>query len=173
MNESELHKYFLSVCPKWTVYNSYKDNYGMFDYKNKTVVDIGAEVGSTAVFFILRGAKKVYCVEHFQDNREIYASKVAKDLADIIKNKIEYVNFERLNLLGGDILKCDAEGFEQNLPPYYICRFKEYAIGVHRNLPEDRFMKLTNFLAEDGAHLHKIEGYERRDTEFLWVKQVK
>lgn len=39
------------------------EEYGYADVKNKSVVDIGAFVGDTAIYFALKGAKKVYAIE--------------------------------------------------------------------------------------------------------------
>ncbi|AFK22092.1 putative FkbM family methyltransferase [Pyrococcus sp. ST04] len=38
-------------------------DYNVFDVSNKTVVDVGAYIGDTAVFFALNGAKRVYSFE--------------------------------------------------------------------------------------------------------------
>ncbi|MEM5832277.1 MAG: FkbM family methyltransferase [Candidatus Aenigmatarchaeota archaeon] len=38
-------------------------DYDYFSVKNREVVDIGANIGDSAIFFILRGAKKVYAFE--------------------------------------------------------------------------------------------------------------
>ena len=37
--------------------------YGLIDIKDRVVVDVGAFVGDTAIYFALRGAKKVYAIE--------------------------------------------------------------------------------------------------------------
>ncbi|WOE50992.1 FkbM family methyltransferase [Sulfuracidifex metallicus] len=39
------------------------EEYGYVDVKNKSVVDIGAFVGDTAIYFAIKGAKKVYAIE--------------------------------------------------------------------------------------------------------------
>lgn len=41
----------------------YKESLNLFDIKNKTVIDIGASFGDTAIYFALHGAKKVYAFE--------------------------------------------------------------------------------------------------------------
>jgi len=37
--------------------------YGYVDVKNKSIVDIGAFVGDTAIYFAIKGAKKVIAIE--------------------------------------------------------------------------------------------------------------
>ena len=39
------------------------ETYGMISVREKTVVDIGANIGDTAVYFVLKGAKKVVALE--------------------------------------------------------------------------------------------------------------
>ena len=39
------------------------DQYGVLNVKDRVVVDVGAFVGDSAIYFVLRGAKKVYAVE--------------------------------------------------------------------------------------------------------------
>jgi Predicted methyltransferase len=39
------------------------EEYGYVDVKSKSVVDIGAFVGDTAVYFAIKGAKKVIAIE--------------------------------------------------------------------------------------------------------------
>lgn len=41
----------------------YKESLNNFNIKNKTVIDIGASFGDTAIYFALHGAKKVYAFE--------------------------------------------------------------------------------------------------------------
>lgn len=41
----------------------YKEFLNNFNIKNKTVIDIGASLGDTAIYFALHGAKKVYAFE--------------------------------------------------------------------------------------------------------------
>ncbi|MBY9007048.1 MAG: FkbM family methyltransferase [Candidatus Lokiarchaeota archaeon] len=45
------------------------DVYGKYNFKNKIVMDIGGYVGDTAIYFISKGAKKVYV---YEINRLIY-----------------------------------------------------------------------------------------------------
>ena len=40
-----------------------KQEYGLIDINDRVVVDVGAFVGDTAIYFALKGARKVYAVE--------------------------------------------------------------------------------------------------------------
>ena len=41
----------------------YDDEYGFLDVKGRSVVDVGASIGDTAIYFVLRGAEKVTAFE--------------------------------------------------------------------------------------------------------------
>ncbi len=45
--------------------------YDQFDCKNKIVVNVGGNIGDSALFFALEGAKHVYMIEPFFDNYKI------------------------------------------------------------------------------------------------------
>jgi len=44
-----------------------KEDYKFFNVKDKIILDIGAFVGDSAIYFILKGAKKVYAIEPHPD----------------------------------------------------------------------------------------------------------
>ncbi|WP_243668864.1 FkbM family methyltransferase [Vulcanisaeta sp. JCM 16161] len=41
----------------------YNDRYGVVNFRGKDVVDVGAFIGDTAIYFIMRGANRVVAVE--------------------------------------------------------------------------------------------------------------
>lgn len=41
------------------------EDYGGIDYTNKVVIDVGANIGDSSVYFIVNGAKLVYAIEPF------------------------------------------------------------------------------------------------------------
>ncbi len=45
--------------------NFYEEQYGMLDVSGKVVIDVGANIGDTATYFALNGAKHVYAFEPF------------------------------------------------------------------------------------------------------------
>ena len=45
--------------------NFYEEQYGMLDVRGKVVIDVGANIGDTAIYFALNGAKHVYAFEPF------------------------------------------------------------------------------------------------------------
>ena len=62
-----------------------KKNYDIFKVKNNTVIDIGANIGDTAIFFAHNGAKRIIGVEPFHKNFEVAEKNVnANKLTDTI-----------------------------------------------------------------------------------------
>ena len=119
---------------------NYDLHWGYVDWKDKIVLDCGADYGSTAKFFLDRGAKKVIAVEYdeqywdaliaLSEEANIIPVKrflsTARDFEDLIS---EYVV---------DAIKVDVEGGEVgliNLDCEYLRRVAEYAIEYHPGRP--------------------------------------
>ena len=63
-----------------------KKDYDTFKIKDNTVVDIGANIGDTAIFFACNGAKRIIGVEPFHKNFEIAEKNInANKLTDTIQ----------------------------------------------------------------------------------------
>lgn len=56
--------------------NFYEEQYGMLDVKGKTVLDIGANIGDTAIYFALKGAKRVYALEPFPRSYDLLVKNI-------------------------------------------------------------------------------------------------
>lgn len=70
----------------------YDESYSMLPVKDKTVVDIGANIGDSCIYFILKGAKKVIGIEPFPSNFELAKKNIEKnnlnDKIDLYLNAI-------------------------------------------------------------------------------------
>lgn len=121
--------------------------WGKIDYKGKTVLDLGADIGSTADFFLRKGAKKVVAVEGSQDN-----FRTLQTNASILKGMIPNVLFierpsqiEKLILqYDFDIVKMDIEGGEINLftvKNEIFSKVAEYIVEVHSDKLFDLMLK--------------------------------
>lgn len=130
---------------------NFEDHWGFVDFNEKTVLDIGADFGSTAKCFLHYGAKKVIAcegddllyiklTENFKDNEKVSTIKkfinCSKDLEYLIlSNCIE-------NKL--DVVKIDIEAYEKFLfgvSSYVINKVKEYIIECHSNEIRDDLVK--------------------------------
>ena len=64
----------------------FKKNYDAFKVKDNTVIDIGANIGDTAIFFAYNGAKRIIGVEPFHKNFEIAEKNInVNKLTDAIE----------------------------------------------------------------------------------------
>lgn len=119
-----------------------------FDYKDKVILDIGADVGTSADFFLKRGAKFVWCIEgdpteagHCQGNIDRFFPGKALAIQSWVDSP--YV-FDRLfsaygvtSSLPADIVKIDIEGWEcclLNMNETILAAQKEYIIDFHSKL---------------------------------------
>ncbi len=143
-----------------TALETYEKNYGMIDYKDKVVVDIGADFGSTARFFLRKGAKKVIAYE---------ANPILR--LQLLEN---FYTDTRLEIHGawegkmpkGDVLKMDCEGCEYSMTEAQLQQFPKWAVGVH--CPRKKMYKVLQIeamLTRNGGRLVSDMGFER-----LWVK---
>jgi FkbM family methyltransferase len=64
--------------------------YSWLDFKNKTVVDVGANIGDTAVYFALNGAKKVYSLEPYPYSFDLLKRNL--DMNNITSRKVVPIN---------------------------------------------------------------------------------
>ena len=110
------------------------------DYQDKTVLDIGADRGSTASYFLRNGARFVICVEgdpykFRQLEANLSSLRSAKAVFKWISSPSDMTELLWIN--SADIVKIDVEGAEQYLlgvEPYMIRQHPEYMIEVHKNI---------------------------------------
>lgn len=111
-------------------------HYGFINWRNKVILDIGADFGSTAECFLACGATKVYAIE---GNENFYSKLVefAKGKQIVpIKKFINSPNdfIDLFNNFKADIIKIDCEECEVHfldIPGDIIRSTKEYVIECH------------------------------------------
>ena len=122
----------------WPYYKEdYNHHYGAIRYRGKKVIDVGADIGSTADFFLRRGATEVIAVE---GNKKLYAELVknARKIPEI-KPVFLYIktsgHFEQLiRKHRPDVLQSDCEGCEVHLfkvPDEVFRMVPEYMVETH------------------------------------------
>ena len=107
-----------SRTPYW---HEYADSYTAIDVTGRVVLDIGADCGSSAVWFIQHGAKRVVCysLEEQQCHDE----------------RIEWHGEWKGEYILADVLKVDCEGCECMLTPEVIEKYEQWYIAVHTFAP--------------------------------------
>lgn len=118
--------------PKKSRTEDYREHWGMTSYKGKTILDLGADYGSTANFFLDNGASHIYAVEghplwgfglHLMFGKH-------PDVTCFIK-MVDAKDIQTLLLLKPDIVKCDIEGDEKHLLNINLSVVPEWLVEAH------------------------------------------
>ena len=157
-------------------YEDYEKNYGIIDYRGKLVLDLGADRGSTASFFLAKGARKVIAVE---GNRVLARELRAecekpqwKDLIVPIELWIsEPAHIENLiTTYKPDVVKSDIEHWEILFPDCkadVLKNVREYIMEIHDREKELKLVKwftsigYESILIRSFGSMH-ISGFQRR-----------
>ncbi|QJF12301.1 putative methyltransferase [Saccharolobus solfataricus rod-shaped virus 1] len=121
-----LDKYFHDLeCDYW---REYPNAYGLLNPYNKTIQIVGADCGSSALYFLLRGAKYVIQYEKEQHLREKWKEVCAKFS---ICNKAEMRSEWNGQYDNVDIFIIDCEGCEEILDVSQLRKYEQYCIAIH------------------------------------------
>lgn len=115
----------------------YDKEYGILDYRGKIILDLGADYGSTAEFFLERGARKVIAIEGNKGRYDglVNNSKWMKNIIPIfvfLNNPKQFS--ELINKYKPDIIKSDLDGGEIHLfgiPDAVFSSVNEYTMEIH------------------------------------------
>jgi hypothetical protein len=152
-----------SYC--WTVlrkvpplgYENYGWHWNYLSFSEKTVLDLGADYGSTADYFLRHGANAVIAV----DGNKVYADKFRQLLGN--NKRIVYVNKwigsgTDIDLLiaefSPDIVKVDIEGNEKLLLDVNVGRVKEWLVETHT---EQLYQVISKFFVHNGFKVSTVE----------------
>lgn len=164
---AKLERELKPLC-KWVDFYDYIWSYGSIDWSGRVVLDIGADIGSSALFFLMNGADYVYLSEK---------NNVYKHTYEDIKKRYSILNIhsEMLNKLKDirnniDVLKMDCEGCElQLLTEELLNKANEFVIGLHKpQLDSYQFEQKKRLLEKHGG---KYFGNVNRG-EYVWIKRV-
>lgn len=111
----------------------YPLTYVNIDVNGKTVLDIGADVGTSAEWFIKQGAKRVICF--------------SLEEQEIFDERIEWHGKWNGEYVKADVLKIDCEGCECLLTQEVIEKYSEYYIAIHTFA--QCFLKLKEYLQKN------------------------
>lgn len=129
-------------------YSDWQKHYLPIDMKDKTVLDVGAGEGETALFYLQHGAKRVIAVEA---SKECYGNLLLNSKLHHIIPAIEPFDLSHLYAFNFDFMKMDIEGYEEILLTTELK--KPAVIEVHGLQLRDKFKA-------QGYQIGLKEGYE-------------
>lgn len=152
----------MRIMPEWGGEN-YEGLYGDADYKDKDVLDIGADWGSTAYWLLGRGAKYILAVEiDPQLYRALVHNLEQDNLIGRIDPQLGVSDSGSLEeILAGhnfDIAKIDCEGCEElliDVSDEVFSRVKEYVIETHS---DDIYDQIARKLAKNSYEIIREQG---------------
>ena len=111
--------------------------YGKLEVENKTITIIGNDCGSSALYFLLKNAKKIIGYEKSDELNKRFKEKVCKEFQ--ICDKVEiHGEWNGNQYPDTDILVMDCEGCESKLDISQLQKYKQYCIAIH-DWTENRF----------------------------------
>jgi predicted rRNA methylase YqxC with S4 and FtsJ domains len=154
----------------------YERHWGHISFKEKNVLDLGADYGSTAYYFLKKGARKVIAVEgdpklasklkkiYMEDSKVICIEKwisCAGDIEELIKEH------------SPDVVKMDlGNGDEKHLlrlPVAILLSVKEWLVELH----SDKFYaKLSDLFRRHGFSVRKFTyKFRNRSVTIVIIKR--
>jgi hypothetical protein len=136
--------------------------YGRLDVKDKAITIVGNDCGSSALYFILRGAKRIVGFEKEQKLSQLFKEKVCKEfnICDKVEIHGEWTGKESVEQSSPqypdtDILVMDCEGCESKFDVSQLQKYKQFCIAIH-DWTENRFElmrklygSVLTFISED------------------------
>jgi len=156
---------------------NYDAHWGFASFEGKSILDIGADWGSTVYYFLQHGAKKVVAVEGDK--------KQASELFANFNNTLNVVcvemmvksaeQFEQLiSKYKPDIVKCDIEGDERfllNVPVETIASVEEWLLETHSHDVHQKFLDLFNSLYPEVTIHYEIIRKEFPPVRVIWARR--
>ncbi len=164
---AKLERELKPLC-KWVDFYDYIWSYGMINWRDKIVLDVGADIGSSALFFLMNGASFVYLIEKEEEYKKTY-EELKKKFVLLQKSKL--IEFDELDDIFFDVLKMDCEGCELHmLTEELLSRPNEFVIGLHKPPLDDyQFeVKVRIIKKYNGKYYGNVN-----NEEFLFVRFFK
>ena len=168
--KAKITKLRRGIPPPHIYCEDYDEHWNFTTFKNKIVLDLGADHGSTAYYFLRKGAAKVVAVEGDPQ----LASKLRFN-SQRFKKIVPIENFidssEKIEKLisdyNPDIVKVDIEGYEKLvLEVHDIGNVNEWLIEAHTN---ELYIALVKFFLKHGFSIRSFSHYNLT-VFYAWKK---
>jgi SAM-dependent methyltransferase len=111
--------------------------YGKPDLNSKTVIDVGAAVGDTSLYFAKLGASHVYAFEMDKARCEMARANIERNnMQERITLFEEPATADKINRLRYDFIKIDCEGCEYELVPNLTLDDASELVMEYHNNPD-------------------------------------
>lgn len=138
----------------------YDIHWSFTSFKDKIILDLGADYGSTAYYFLRKGATRVIAVEGDQQLVKKLSRNFRKDYrVTCIHGFIDKA--EQISSLilcyHPDLVKVDIEGYEKvilNVPKEVLKQANEWLIEVHS---DELYHALSSFFSKQGFQIRSFE----------------
>jgi SAM-dependent methyltransferase len=168
-------KFYFDINNFVTFGEIFRDGIYDVDVKGRTVVDVGAGIGDSSIYFALNGAKKVYAfdvdVSYLEKN---IRENNLKDIIEPIRcecglsNNLDSITL-KYNIPNESVLKVDCEGCEYGFfstaPPRLISRYHTIIIEYHNGVQH-----LADLLRASGFNV-AIRGNKK--TGLIYAMQLR
>jgi 16S rRNA A1518/A1519 N6-dimethyltransferase RsmA/KsgA/DIM1 with predicted DNA glycosylase/AP lyase activity len=140
------------MCPKYPFRYSWQTQaqniYKRLDVRNRVVIDVGADNGTTVNLFLSRGARRVIAFEADPNLLKQLQENFADDL------RVEAHGAWYGVLVEGDVLKMDCEGCETNVSDVHLWYYPQWVVGVHHGkVPNTKIVSLVTMIERNGGVL--------------------
>lgn len=138
-----------------------QEPYSLVNVRGKQVLDIGANIGDTAVYFFLKGAKQVVSIEENPTLAELASRNVSRNIPDanftILTERaggsMSLANMVEIYGIRDAVLKIDCEGCEYQLVAdcaiETLLRFEQIILEYHYGHNElERKLRKSGFKTE-------------------------
>jgi hypothetical protein len=125
----DYNEYFKKMgCDYWYEYDL---AYSRLNVRDRTITIVGNDCGSSALYFIMNGAKHIIGFEKKAELNNIFKNHVCKDFG--ICNMVETNKGWAGNVYPNtDLFVIDCEGCEEYLEIEELKKYKQYCVAIHK-----------------------------------------
>ena len=134
--------------------------YDSLDVKDKVVIDVGCDFGTTPMYFLRKGATTIFGFskdkQYFHDERYKHYN-VDEDPSALPSTILNIKRIKNEMVPPCLVLKSDCEGCEWNFTKEFIDSFEDWIIAVHIPIGNN---ELYDYIKDKGELIGKEEGSE-------------